>query len=120
MDPARIAQLYLDTWNETDPRRRRELIEQVWTPNGAFVDPMMKGTGYDELDGLVAGVQQRFPGFLFTLLGAPDGAGEHIRFGWGLGPAGAEPPIKGTDFARIEDGRIAALTGFLDQVPVAA
>jgi hypothetical protein len=37
----------------------------------------------------------------------------------GLGPHGAEPPIKGTDFVTLEDRRLHRVVGFLDQVPAA-
>ena len=46
--------------------------------------------------------------------------GDHVRFSWGLGPEGADSPIKGTDFAVVRDGRIRSITGFLDQVPAGA
>jgi hypothetical protein len=42
-----------------------------------------------------------------------------VRFSWGLGPHGAEPPIKGTDFVTLEGGRLHRVVGFLDQVPAA-
>jgi len=74
----------------------------------------------DGVDALIAGVQQRFPDFRFQLIGQPNGYGDHIRFSWGLGPDGADSPIKGTDFAVVRDGRIRSITGFLDQVPQSA
>jgi hypothetical protein len=80
----------------------------------------MSGDGHDGVDALIAGVQQRFPDFRFHLLGAPNGHGEHVRFSWGLGPEGGDSPIKGTDFAIVQDGRIRSVTGFLDQVPASA
>ena len=52
-----------------------------------------------------------------ALIGAADGHGEHVRFSWGLGPDGAEAPIKGTDYVLVQDGRLKRVTGFLDQVP---
>jgi hypothetical protein len=51
------------------------------------------------------------------LLGQPNGFGDHVRFSWGLGPDGADSPIKCTDIAEVQDGRIWSITGFLDQVP---
>ena len=47
---------------------------------------------------MIAGVQQRFPDFRFTLIGEPNGYGDNVRFSWGLGPEGVDSPIKGTDF----------------------
>lgn len=119
-DVAKIANAYITLWNETDPARRRDLIGQGWTADASYVDPLMSGRGPDEINGLIAGVQQRFPGFRFALVGQADGFGDHVRFSWSLGPKGDEEMIKGTDFAVVADGRLAKVTGFLDKVPATA
>jgi SnoaL-like domain len=119
MTPDKIAQQYIAAWNETDAGRRRALIAETWAEDATYVDPLMTGRGRAEVDALMAGVQQRFPGFRFTLIGKPDGFGDRVRFSWGLGPDGADAPIKGTDFVRVEDGRLKSVTGFLDQLPAA-
>lgn len=119
-EPATIARIYIATWNETDPARRRALLEASWAQDALYIDPLMRGHGHDEIDGLITAVQQRFPGFRFSLLGQADGHGDHIRFSWQLGPEGADGPIKGTDFIRLADGRLGEVRGFLDQVPAAA
>jgi SnoaL-like domain len=115
-----VASRYIELWNERTPSRRREMLAANWTNDAKYVDPLMSGDGHDGVDALIAGVQQRFPDFQFHLIGQPNGFGEHIRFSWGLGPEGADSPIKGTDFAVIRDGRISSITGFLDQVPQGA
>ncbi|MBV8913892.1 MAG: nuclear transport factor 2 family protein, partial [Acetobacteraceae bacterium] len=80
-----------------------------------------KGEGHDGIDALIGGVQARFPGFRFALSGRPDGHGDAIRFSWDLGPEGAEPVVQGTDFAVLaRDGRLSAVTGFIDRLPPAA
>jgi limonene-1,2-epoxide hydrolase len=115
IDPAAIADAYIATWNETDAQARRALIARSWTADATYVDPLASVTGHDGVDALIAGVQERFPGFRFALLGKADGHGEHVRFSWGLGPDGAaDAPIKGTDVVRVEDGRLKSVTGFLD------
>ena len=38
---------YFDTWNETDPARRRELIAATWTTDAVYVDPLLAGNGHD-------------------------------------------------------------------------
>ena len=119
-DAAQIAEAYIALWNETDPKRRRALIGEAWTEDARYVDPIMSGEGRDQIDGLIAAVHERFPGFRFALIGQPDGHGDHVRFSWGLGPDGEDSPIKGTDFAVVEGGRLRTVTGFLDQVPVSA
>ena len=119
-DPITIARRYIDLWNERAQNRRRELLSENWTADASYVDPLMKGDGRDGIDALIAGVQQRFPDFKFTLIGEPNGYGDHVRFSWGLGPDGVDSPIKGTDFVVVRDGRIRNVTGFLDQVPQGA
>ena len=115
-----IASSYIALWNERTPSRRREMLATSWTADASYVDPLMRGDGHDGVDALIAGVQERFPDFRFTLIGQPNGYGDHLRFSWGLGPDGADGPIKGTDFAVLKDGRIRSITGFLDQVPAGA
>jgi hypothetical protein len=115
-----IASRYIDLWNERTPSRRREILKQHWADDAKYVDPLMSADGHDGVDALIAGVQRRFPDFRFRLIGEPNGFGDHVRFSWGLGPEGAESPIKGTDFAVARDGRIRSVTGFLDQVPQGA
>ncbi len=119
-DVTTIARLYIDLWNERTPSRRREILATNWTSDARYVDPLMSGDGHDGVDALIAGVQQKFPDFKFSLIGQPSGYGDHVRFSWGLGPDGADSPIKGTDFAVLKEGRIRSITGFLDQVPQAA
>ena len=119
-DAQTIADSYIDLWNERTAARRREILSQNWARDARYVDPLMSGDGHDGVDALIAGVQQRFPDFKFTLIGEANGYGNHVRFSWGLGPDGADAPIKGTDFAVLRDGRISSITGFLDQVPAGA
>src|SRR5512137_1956286 len=119
-DANRVARRYIDLWNERTASRRREILSQNWASDAKYIDPLMSGDGHDGVDALISGVQQRFPDFRFKLLGQADGFGDHVRFSWGLGPDGADSPIKGTDFATLSDGRIKSITGFLDQVPPGA
>jgi hypothetical protein len=96
------------------------MLAANWTADARYVDPLMAGDGHAGVDALIAGVQQRFPDFRFTLIGEPNGFGDHVRFSWGLGAEGSDSAIKGTDFAVLSDGRIRSITGFLDQVPAGA
>src|SRR6201987_2190826 len=115
-----IARRYIELWNEKTASRRREMLSADWTADAKYVDPLMRGDGLDGVDALIAGVQQRFPDFKFKLIGEANGYGDNVRFSWGLGPDGVDSPIKGTDFAVLKEGRIRAITGFLDQVPQGA
>ena len=121
-DAATIATNYLAVWNETNATRRRAMLDQNWTEDATYVDPLAQVAGRDQIDALIAGVQERFPGCRFTLIGKPDGYGghapfSHVRFSWALGPEGQEGTIKGSDVAVADRGRVRAVIGFLDQVP---
>jgi len=119
-EPRTVAEDYIRLWNEPDPSRRKSLLQRGWTSDATYIDPIAKAAGQENISALVAGVQQRFPGFQFQLTTKPDGHGEHVRFSWSLGPAGAEAPIEGSDVITTREGRICAVIGFLDKVPQGA
>src|SRR5690349_770752 len=119
-DATSIATRYIALWNETNADRRQALLADLWTENGTYIDPLMQGSGHNQIDALISAVHERFPGFRFTLVGQPDGHGSNVRFSWQLGPEGADGPIKGTDFATLDNGRLKEVVGFLDQVPAGA
>jgi hypothetical protein len=119
-DAARIAEHYIAAWNETDAARRLALLETHWTADARYVDPVMQGAGHAQISALIGGVHQRYPGFRFKLKGNADAHGDHLRFSWILGPSGAEDLVEGTDFAELQGGKLRAVTGFLDKVPVGA
>lgn len=116
-DASSIANNYIAAWNEHDATKRKQLLSAHWTANATYTDPLASVDGIDQIDELISGVQQRFPDFRFALIGKNDGFGDKVRFSWGLGPAGADAPVKGTDFVEITGGKINRVTGFLDQVP---
>ena len=109
---------YFDMWNEADPARRRELIERTWAPVANYVDPMFSADGYDELDAMVAGVHQQFPGHRFRLVGAVDAHHNMVRWGWELAtPDGGGAIASGVDFGVLAaDGRLGEVTGFIEAV----
>ena len=109
---------YIASWNETNPERRRELLEDLWAADASYVDPLAVASGRDEIDATIAAVQAQFPGFTFTLASLVDAPHIQARFTWGLGPAGTEPVIVGFDVAvAAADGRLQSVLGFLDKVP---
>jgi hypothetical protein len=113
----KLAEDYIAVWNARDAAERRALLAATWSAAATYVDPLVGGTGRDEIDELITIVQERFPDFRFALLGAADGHGSVARFSWGLGPQGGEPVVKGTDFVLRDGDLIASVTGFLDHVP---
>lgn len=118
-DAARIVDAYLDIWNEADGGRRRALIAKTWSENARYLDPIMAGEGHDGIDRMIAGAQAQFPGHVFRQTGRADAHNGCLRFSWELvGPDGKDAGVAGTDFGTLAgDGRLAAVTGFLDRVP---
>jgi len=115
-----MVQRYLAAWNETDPDRRRAAVEDVFTADVRYVDPLAAVEGHAELDGLIGAVRGQFPGLVFTPGGPVDAHHDQMRFTWHLGPAGQKPVVVGFDVAELgPDGRIRTVLGFIDQAPAA-
>lgn len=115
-----LAQRYLESWNITDAGQRRTAIEELWAPDGTYVDPLAEGHGYDAIDGIIAAVQSQFPDFRFRLAGPVDAHHNQARFQWELGPGEGVAPIVGFDVVVTDQtGRLSSVHGFLDRVPAA-
>jgi hypothetical protein len=111
---------YIDVWNETDAEKRQALIARTFTEGTHFIDPIQEGEGQSGIDGLVQGVQQKFPGYRFRRAGAVDAFRDRVRFRWELAADGDETLVEGTDFGQVVDGRLHRVTGFFDKLPTAA
>ena len=111
-----VVETYLASWNETDADRRRELVSATFTEDGRYLDPLMAGTGVEEITAMIGAAQAQFPGHHFELAFGPDAHNDVARFAWSLvGPGGTV--AKGIDFATVaEDGRLRNVTGFLETV----
>ncbi|MFI6811113.1 nuclear transport factor 2 family protein [Nonomuraea sp. NPDC050328] len=115
--PADTIQRLIDAINEREPGRRRSLIEQTFTPDGAYTDPDDDVQGYDALDALFDRLQHQAPPELrFSLLGQVDAHHHQARFTWQYGPADAPAALAtGGDVAVFHEGRIHRLYAFFDQ-----
>ncbi|UGB46310.1 nuclear transport factor 2 family protein [Frateuria edaphi] len=112
---------YIRAWNETDPLRRRVLIEDVYAEHAIYTDPLAQARGWEAIDMTIDAVQGMFPGHVFTLAGDVDAHHDLARFHWHLAAPGAdEPLVIGFDVAELDEGRIRRVHGFLDKVPMAA
>jgi hypothetical protein len=112
-----IAQRYIDSWNETDPAKRRLIIDELYTSDASFTDPLAEVVGPAGIDQVMAGAQGQFAGLEFSL-GPVDGHHDIARFTWFLGAPGAEEPIViGFDVIVLDGEKIKHVHGFLDKVP---
>ncbi|WP_430390138.1 nuclear transport factor 2 family protein [Dyella sp. 20L07] len=115
-----IVDSYIKSWNETDPLRRRVLIEELYAEHAVYTDPMVQAKGWEAIDATIAAVQAMFPGHVFRLGGPVDAHHDMVRFHWDLSAKDAdEPLVVGFDVAALDAGRIRQVFGFLDKVPQA-
>ena len=110
---------YVAAWNETDPAKRRAIIARTWAEDGSYLDGHRDSIGHEAIDGMIAAVQEHFPGYRFRLSSGIDAHHDRVRFSW---TAGGQPDTPlffgGTDFAVLApDGRLRAVTGFTDAMP---
>jgi hypothetical protein len=117
LNPTELIDRYIAAWNETDAEQRRALVARTWTENAVYVDPLMRGEGQTGIAAMIQGVQTQFPGFTFRRTSDVDEHNGRVRFKWELGPDGGAALAGGVDFGVIEDGRLQAITGFLDFAP---
>ena len=115
-DVATLIDGYIATWNEKDSERRRALVARTFTDDASYLDPLMQGEGQDGIDAMIAGVQQQYADYRFRLAQGPDAHNDRVRFTWQLvGNGGGDPVATGYDFGILaEDGRLRAVTGFLE------
>ena len=118
-NPNDVAEAYLAIWNEANADKRQALIEQLWTPDATYLDPMMQGRGHDGLNAMIGQAQLQFPGLRFQRAGDGQAVDNHVRFSWHLLPTdavdGQSPWAGGTDFCTVaDDGRLQSVCGFVD------
>jgi SnoaL-like protein len=119
-DLTTVARRYIDTWNETDATARRALIDELYSADAGYTDPLVDARGRDQIDATIAAVQQQFAGLVFSLAGPVDSHHDTARFQWHLGAPGAEEPlVVGFDVAVVDGGQLHRVYGFLDKVPSA-
>jgi hypothetical protein len=110
---------YIAAWNEPDAERRRAIITQTWAEDARCIDSHRDSTGHAAIDTMIAGVQQRFPGYRFRLSSGIEVHHDRMRFS---SVAGGTPDAPlyfgGTDFVVLAgDGRLGVVTGFTDAMP---
>ncbi|MEU9058872.1 nuclear transport factor 2 family protein [Streptomyces sp. NPDC048430] len=116
MDNSAVTELvekYIAVWNESDDRVRRAMLDEVFTPDGVYVDPMVEADGTAALDTYISDSQKNFGGMLFTH-GAVLTHHDAVHFSWEVGPTGGAPAVSGYDVAFFEGGRISRLYGFFN------
>ena len=111
-----LADRYIAAWNETDPKRRLELIAQTYTEDAAYLDPLLQGQGHAGIDAMLEAAQIKYPGHRFQRSTNVDIHHDRVRFSWVMLPESGPPLAKGTDICVLEGGRFKSVLGFFDEV----
>lgn len=112
---------YIAAWNERDPAKRRDLVAQTWSDDGAYVDAHRKSAGHRDIDKMIETAQKQFPGYRISLKSGIEAHNGNARFSWAAGGVPEAPLyLGGTDFVVVgSDGRLKSVTGFTDAAPAA-
>ena len=106
-----------DVFGENDPVRRRAAIDELYTEDGVFYDPNSGAyRGHDAIDRVVATIRATHPDFRYQPIARPEELGNGGRIRWVSGRPGEAPAYAGTDFIIAQDGQIAAVYLFFDQL----
>jgi SnoaL-like protein len=108
----------LEVFGETDPARRRAVIDEIYHEDAVFHDPK-GGTiqGREEIGRIAGVIKATHPDFQYQPLAPPDESGDGGRVRWVSGAPGEPPAYAGTDFIVARDGRIASVYLFFDALP---
>ena len=104
---------YLAAWNETDPAARARLVEEAWTPDATYLDPMLEAQGHAGIAEMAGTIQAAYPGHVFRRTTQVDGHHDLVRFGWELVAPDGTLTVAGIDVAELaEDGRLQHVRAF--------
>jgi hypothetical protein len=107
-----------EVFGENDQARRRAAIEEMFTEDCVFYDPM-GGVyrGRAEIDRIAGTLRVSHPDFRYQPIAKPEEVGNGGRVQWVEGRPGDAPAYAGTDFIIAREGRIAAIYLFFDKLP---
>lgn len=111
-----LADRYIAVWNETDPKRRLELITQTYTEDASYLDPLMHSKDHQGIDAMIQGAQAKYPGHRFQRITSVDAHHDQVRFSWAMVGENGPTLAKGTDICTVVEGRFQSVLGFLDEV----
>jgi hypothetical protein len=118
MDAQHIVDTYGAAWNETDPVKRRALLDEAWADHGTYLDPMGSADGRDALVTHISGFHEMMPGNRIDATSAVDVHGSVFRFAWAMLDPSGTVALEGMDFGEFDDdGRISRIIGFFGPFP---
>lgn len=112
---------YVELWNETDEQKRRARIEELWAPEGKYVNEPNECAGYDAIAAQITFAHDYYfdKGFVFRSQHNAVGHHDTLKFNWVMVSAetGSLESI-GFDFVVLDaDGRILADYQYIEKPP---
>lgn len=115
-DYDQLIERYFESLNETDAKRRMDLIKQVWTEDAIqYIYQGKEDKGYAEIDSTGGKVLKENPGAKIRRTSKIEVLRDnYIRFSWEFGKPGKEPYVGGVDYCAIINGKLRLVIGFFD------
>ncbi len=114
MQPTEVIDIYCLAWSEPHPKRRRALLEMVWTETSTYTDPGVRLAGIDALDKRIAHLLAKRRGSRVVRTSELDMHHDLCRFSWCVEQADGTSLPQGLDVAAFCDppSRLAWVIGF--------
>lgn len=107
----------LAVWNCTDAAEQRTLTDAALEHNVHFVDPNHNIIGRDAFLNMVALVQKKLPGAVYSRTSRIEMHNNHCRYHWAIHHNGALL-LHGFDVSEVNDlGKIVKVIGFFGDFP---
>lgn len=109
----RCIDAYIDAWSEPEADKRRQILAQVMTDDGAYADPAKQMDSPAGLAECIGEVLDQYPGRRIVRTSEVDAHNLVCRFNWRLVKADGTQGPESVDFVEFaRDGRIRHVTGF--------
>lgn len=113
----RCVDAYIDAWNEPQADKRRQILAQAMTDDGAYADPARKTDNRAGLVECIGDVLDEDPGRRIVRTSDVDVHHLVCRFNWRLVKADGTRTPESVDFIDFAtDGRIDRVTGFFGRL----
>ncbi len=111
----RCIDAYIDAWNEPQADSRRQILAQVMTDDGGYVDPAKQVDSRAGVITYIGEVLSKYPGGRIVRTSEVDVHHLVCRFNWRLVKADGTKLPESVDFVEFAgDGRIRRVTGFFN------
>jgi hypothetical protein len=107
----------LAAWNETEPAKIREHLDQALAADVVFIDPAHSIVGLADFEKMVRAFRARFPDALCSRSSGVDTHHNLYRYNWEIHRSG-ELLLPGFDVAELDErGQVCRVEGFFGPLP---